>query len=54
MGMKIFWIFFWGHHKNWTIFRGHFYAFQGRFLRTRYKMGDIFGFAKISNIFGGT
>ena len=34
MGLKILWIFFGGHQKiglyikkNWTIFRGHFYAF---------------------------
>ena len=26
-GMKILWIFFWGSSQNWTIFRGHFYAF---------------------------
>ena len=25
-GMKILWIFF-GSSQNWTIFRGHFYAF---------------------------
>ena len=23
---------FWGSLQNWTIFRGHFYAFLGRFL----------------------
>ena len=27
LGMKILWIFLGGHHKNWAIFRGHFYAF---------------------------
>ena len=37
--------------KYWTIFRGHFYAFNGLFLRSRYRMGNIFGVAKISNIF---
>ena len=26
-GMKILWIFFWGSSQNWTIFKGHFYAF---------------------------
>ena len=26
-GMKVFWIFFFGVIKNWTSFRGHFYAF---------------------------
>ena len=28
---------------NWTIFRGHFYAFKDIFLRLRYRMGDILG-----------
>ena len=27
---------------DWTIFRDHFYAFLGLFLRSRYTMGDIF------------
>ena len=31
-----------------AIFRGHFYAFQGLFLRSRYRIWDILGFAKIS------
>ena len=39
--MKILWIIFLGHHK----FRGHFFAFL--FLRSRYRMGDIFWVAKI-------
>ena len=26
LGMKILWIFF-GSSQNWTVFRGHFYAF---------------------------
>ena len=26
-GIKILWIFFGGSSQNWTIFRGHFYAF---------------------------
>ena len=34
---------FGGHYKNWTIFRGDFYAFKGFFLRSRYRMGGIFG-----------
>ena len=42
----IFWVI-----TNWIIFRGHFYAFKDLFLRLRYRMGDIFGVAKISNIF---
>ena len=34
---------FWGSSQNWTIFRGHFYAFyNGLFLRATYRMGDIF------------
>ena len=31
VGMKILWILFWGSSQNWTIFRGHFYAFYGLF-----------------------
>ena len=35
--------FFWGgSSQNWIIFRAHFYAFYGLFLRSMYKMGDIF------------
>ena len=37
-GMNILWIFL-GGHKKWTKFRGHFYAFNGLFLRSRYRMG---------------
>ena len=37
--------------QKWTIFRGHFYAFQGLFLRSWYRMGILFWVAKISNIF---
>ena len=39
--MKILWIFL-GVIANWTIFRGHLYAFYGLFLRSRYRMGDLF------------
>ena len=39
--------------QNWSIFRGHFYALKGLFLRERYRMEDIFWVAKISNIFWG-
>ena len=49
-GMKILWIFFFlggGSSQNWAIFRGHFYAFEGLFLRSTYRMGDIFWVAKI-------
>ena len=28
--------------QNWTIFRGHFYAYQGLYLRSMYSMGDIY------------
>ena len=35
--VDIFWVI-----TNWTIFRGHFYAFKDVFLRLRYRMGDIF------------
>ena len=55
-GMKILWIFFFlggGVSQNWTTFRGHLYAFQGLFLRLMYRLGDIFGVAKTSNIFLG-
>ena len=34
---------FLGSSQNWTIYRGHFYAFPGLFLRSRYRMGDILG-----------
>ena len=33
-GMKILWIFL-ESSQNWTICRGHFYAFYGLFLKTR-------------------
>ena len=60
-GMKILWIFFilflffggGGVSQNWTTFRGHLYAFQGLFLRLMYRLGDILGVAKTSNIFLG-
>ena len=47
--MNIFWGYgdfvdiFLGSSQNWTIFRGHFYAFQGLFLRSRYRMEDFLG-----------
>ena len=40
LGMKILLIFL-GSSQNWSIFRGHFYAFFGLFLRSMYRMGDI-------------
>ena len=42
---------FLGSSQNWTIFRGHFYAFLGQFLRSWYRMGIFFGVAKISIFF---
>ena len=38
LGVMILWIFFGGSSQNWTIFWGHFYAFYGLFLRSRYRM----------------
>ena len=34
---------FGGSSQDWTIIRGHFYAFYGVFFSSRYRMGDIFG-----------
>ena len=54
--VKILWIFFfWGGGviTKLGLFEGHFYAFQGLFLRSRYRIGIFFGVAKISNIFLG-
>ena len=42
---------FLGVITNWTIFRGHFYAFCGLFLRSRHRMGIFFGGSKTSNTF---
>ena len=54
---------FWGSSQNWTIFSGHFYAFQDLFLRPRYGIRDIFlgcqkfkyffGMLEMPDIFGG-
>ena len=33
---------FWGSPQNWPLFRGHFYALCGLFLKPTYKMGDKF------------
>ena len=52
-GMKILWIFLGGHHKIGLYLWGHFYAFWGLFLRSRYRIRDIFWVAKISNIVWG-
>ena len=37
---------FWGSSQNWTIFGGHCYAFYDLFLRSRYRIRDIFGLPK--------
>ena len=42
-----------GSSQNWTIFRGHFDASKVRFLRSRYRMGDIFGSLKFQIFFLG-
>ena len=63
LGMKIFCGYFFGSSQNWIIIRGHLiYAFQGLFLRSRYRIGDTFGgclnfkyflgVLEIHNIFG--
>ena len=41
-GYEDFLDIFGGSSQNWAIFRGHFYAFYGIFLRVRYRMGDTF------------
>ena len=46
--MKILWIFL-GSSQNWTIFRGHFYAF-GSFLKVKVQNRGYFWGCKISNI----
>ena len=42
LGHEDFLDIFGGSSQNWTIFRGHFCAFYGLFLRSRYRIGDIF------------
>ena len=42
---------FWGPNKI-ELYLGVI-SMQGLFLRSRYRMGDIFGVAEISNIFSG-
>ena len=51
-GTKVLWTFL-ASSQNGTIFRGHFYAFYGLFLRSMYRMGDNYLVAKISNVFLG-
>ena len=50
-GIKILWIFL-GSSQNWTIFRGHFNAFQGLFLRSRHRMGIFLGLLKLKYFLG--
>ena len=45
--------YFWGYEdfvdislQNWTGFSGHFYTFQGYFLRSMCRMGILFGVAQ--------
>ena len=35
------------------LFEGHFYAFRGLFLRSRYRIGIFFGVLEIPDIFFG-
>ena len=51
-GMKILWIFFWGHHKIGLYLGVIFYAFYGLFLRSTYRMGIFFGLLKFRIFFG--
>ena len=51
LGYEYFVDIFGGSSQIWTLFRSHFYAFKGLFLRSRYRMGIFLGVAKISNIF---
>ena len=52
-GLKILRIFLGGHHKIGLGVRSYFFAFYGPFLRSTKRMEDLFGVAKISNIFLG-
>ena len=52
-GYEYFVDIFWGHSQNWTIFRGHFYAFKGIFLRSRRRMGVFLGLLKFQIFFWG-
>ena len=40
--------------QNWTGFRGHFYTFQGFFLRSMCRMGILFGVAQNCKYFLGS
>ena len=52
---------FWGYEdfvdislQNWTGLRGHFYTFQGFFLRSMCRMGILFGVAQNYKYFLGS
>ena len=53
LGYEDFVDIFLGSSQNWTIFRVHFYAFKGLFLRSSYRMGYFLWVCKISNIILG-
>ena len=53
LGYKDFVDIFGGHHKIELYLRVISMAFKGLFIRSRYRIGDSFWVAKISNIFGG-
>ena len=53
--------YFWGYEdfvdiplQNWTGFRGHFYTFQGFFLRSMCRMGIFLGVAQNYKYFLGS
>ena len=53
--------YFWGYEdfvdislQNWTGFRGHFYTFQGFFLRSMCRMGILFWVAQNCKYFLGS
>ena len=51
-------VIFWGSSQNWTIFRGHFYAFYCLFLSGGYFLGLLkfqifFGVLEIPDILLG-
>ena len=52
LGYQDFVDIFWGSSQIWTIFRGHLYAFQGLFLRSRYRIYFL-GLVKFQIIFWG-
>ena len=47
LGYEDFVDIFWGSPQNWAIFRGYFYAFEGFFLRSLYRMGIFVLITKI-------